>query len=58
MSASAPTVTTATATVDSRPVVQVTVSYSFKTITSFPGVPKNETLVRRVTMRVVPATPN
>ncbi|HVL12697.1 MAG TPA: TadE/TadG family type IV pilus assembly protein [Gemmata sp.] len=54
----APTVTSLSSTVDSRPAVQVTVTYSFKTITSFPGVPKNETLVRRVTMRVVPAAPN
>jgi len=38
--------------------VDVTVSYSFSTITKYPGVPSQMTIQRPVRMRVVPATPN
>ena len=52
------TVTHQYITVDSRQAVEVTVTYPFTTITNFPGVPASESLVRKVTMRVVPIAPN
>lgn len=36
--------------------VKVTVSYSFKSITSFPGIPTSLTVQRTVQMRVAPAS--
>ncbi|HSQ57446.1 MAG TPA: TadE/TadG family type IV pilus assembly protein [Gemmata sp.] len=53
-----PTVLSAPETVDGRPSVRVTVSMPFKTITNFPGVPRSETLVRSVSMRIVPVAPD
>ena len=38
--------------------VDVTVTYSFSTITKYPGVPSQTTITRTVRMRVVPAKPN
>jgi Flp pilus assembly protein TadG len=52
-----PTVTSQSETVDGRPGVRVTVTVQFTTITSFPGVPRTESLVRSVVMRTIPATP-
>lgn len=47
---------TATSTTDSTgyPAVIVTVQVPFNTITNFPGVPSNQTLVRRTQMRISP----
>lgn len=53
----APSVSNFTAA-DGKPMVTVTVQYQFSTITRFPGVPENQTLTRRVTMRVFPVAPN
>jgi Flp pilus assembly protein TadG len=53
-----PTVTSTQTTVNGRPAVRVTVSVPFTTITNFPGVPRSETLVRSVEMRMIPVTPN
>jgi Flp pilus assembly protein TadG len=51
----APTVSSVTSTDSSgNPVVTVTVSYSFKTITSYPGIPSPISLVRTVQMRILP----
>ena len=52
-----PTVTAQDIEIDRRPAVEVTVTLNFKTITNFPGVPRSETLVRKVTMRKIPVTP-
>ncbi len=41
----------------SNPYVQVTVSWTFNTITNFPGVPGSVTLSRTVQMRVGPLVP-
>ena len=50
-----PTVSSLTGTDGSgNAVVTVTVSYPFKTITSYPGIPSPITLVRTVQMRVLP----
>lgn len=38
--------------------VSVTVSYTFQTITNYPGVPSTWNLSRTVTMRVAPRLPN
>ena len=38
--------------------VEVTASYSFATITSYPGVPSSTQIVRTVRMSVTPWTPN
>jgi Flp pilus assembly protein TadG len=40
------------------PCVDVTVSYTFNTITNYPGLPGPVTLTQTVRMRVVPASPN
>jgi Flp pilus assembly protein TadG len=53
-----PTVTEATATVDGRQTVTVTVTMDFKTLTNFPGVPSTNTITRRVEMRVFPTSLN
>jgi Flp pilus assembly protein TadG len=53
-----PTVTKQSVTVDGRPGVQVTVTINFTTITNFPGVPKSETLTRKVAMRLIPDNPD
>ena len=53
-----PTVTWRNVTIDQRPGVEVTVTVQFTTLTNLPGVPKTETLVRRVTMRNIPVTPD
>ena len=38
--------------------VKVTVSYPFKTFTSYPGLPSSVTITRSVQTRLAPATPN
>ena len=38
--------------------VEVTVSYTFKTITNFPGVPSNTNVQRTIRMYVAPRTPS
>jgi Flp pilus assembly protein TadG len=53
-----PTVTQTAVTIDGRPGVKVTVTTPFTTITTFPGVPKNQTLTRFVEMRIIPVAPN
>jgi Flp pilus assembly protein TadG len=59
-----PTVTSQSVTVDgpgsgkTSPGVRVTVSVQFTTITNLPGVPHTQTLVRKVTMRNIPITPD
>jgi Flp pilus assembly protein TadG len=53
-----PTVAQQSITVDGRPGVEVTVTVAFTTITNFPGVPKSETLIRKVSMRNIPVTPD
>jgi hypothetical protein len=40
------------------PYVAVTVSYTFSTLISYPGIPHTTTLSRTVQMRVLPDTPN
>lgn len=40
---------------DGNPVVQVTVKYTFSTITNYPGVPSQVDLVRTAQMRVIPS---
>jgi Flp pilus assembly protein TadG len=51
----APTVSSLTGTDGSgNAIVTVTVSYPFKTITSYPGIPSPITLVRTVQMRILP----
>jgi Flp pilus assembly protein TadG len=42
---------------DGHPYLDVTVTYPFKTISKFPGVPSNVGLTRTVRMRVAPTTP-
>jgi Flp pilus assembly protein TadG len=50
----APTVSSVTGTdSSSNPIVTVTVSYPFKTITNYPGIPNSVTLVRTVQMRIL-----
>jgi Flp pilus assembly protein TadG len=39
---------------DTSPTVKVTVTYTFRTITSFPGVPRNQSLSRSCEMRIIP----
>jgi Flp pilus assembly protein TadG len=54
----APTVSSTTATdADGNPCVQVTMTYPFQTITSYPGVPSSLTLTRTVQMRTAPTVP-
>jgi|ERR1051326_1971974 hypothetical protein len=40
------------------PINIVTITYSFKTITSFPGIPSTVTITRTYQARVAPATPS
>ncbi len=42
---------------DSHTVVIVTVTYTFKTVANYPGIP-NPTLVKTAQMRIAPASPN
>jgi Flp pilus assembly protein TadG len=55
-----PTVSNPTAGTDGagNPYVEVTVSYSFQPLTSYPGIPSPLNLARTVRMRVPPAVPN
>jgi Flp pilus assembly protein TadG len=54
-----PTVSSATGTgSDGNPYVQVTVQWTFQTLTSYPGIPQSVPLQRVVRMRVAPTTPN
>ncbi|MCI0463222.1 MAG: pilus assembly protein [Gemmataceae bacterium] len=53
-----PDVTSATGTdSSSNPYVRVTVSWTFRTVTNFPGVPNQIVLSRTVQMRVAPVLP-
>ncbi len=53
-----PTVTSTTLTdSDGNPCVEVTVTWTFQTITNFPGVPSSLNITRTVRMRVQPAVP-
>jgi Flp pilus assembly protein TadG len=53
-----PAVSSTTATdADGNPCVQVTVTYTFRSITHFPGVPVSFTLSRTVQMRTGPTVP-
>jgi Flp pilus assembly protein TadG len=50
-----PTVTSALGTdADGNATVSVTVAYTFKTITNYPGIPSSTTITRTVTMRICP----
>ena len=52
-----PTVTSAQGTdSDGNATVSVTVAYTFKSITNYPGIPASTTITRTVTMRVCPGT--
>jgi Flp pilus assembly protein TadG len=54
----APTVTSTTGTdADGNPCIQVTVSYTFQTLTQFPVVPSSFVVSRTVQMRVSPTVP-
>jgi Flp pilus assembly protein TadG len=53
-----PTVSSYTGTDTNGAYVDVTVSYSFDTVTKFPGVPSVNTVSRTVRMYVAPRTPN
>ena len=54
-----PTITTTNGTDSSgRAYVEVTANYTFQTITSFPGIPNNLQLSRKVRMFVAAATPS
>jgi hypothetical protein len=53
-----PTVTSTSGSDANGPYVEVTVSYPFQTVTSFPGVPASTNLVRTVRMSLEPTTPN
>jgi Flp pilus assembly protein TadG len=53
----APSISTSTGTdADGNPTVSVTASYTFTTITNYPGIPSSTTISRTVTMRVCPGT--
>jgi Flp pilus assembly protein TadG len=52
-----PTVSSVTGTDSSGSYVEVTVSYSFSTISRFPGVPNNPTITRTVRMAILPSIP-
>lgn len=43
---------------DGQPHIEVTVTWRFETITSFPGVPSEMNITRTVQMRVAPAVPD
>ena len=53
-----PTVTSTNGSDSAGPYVEVTVSYPFTTVTNFPGVPANTTLVRTVRMYAAQQYPN
>ncbi len=53
-----PTVSSTSGTDNGAAYVEVTVSYPFRTVTNFPGVPANTTLVRTVRMNVIQKNPN
>jgi Flp pilus assembly protein TadG len=54
-----PTVTTANGTAaDGTPYVDCTVSYTFQTISNFPGVPSSTTITRTVRVYQAPALPS
>jgi Flp pilus assembly protein TadG len=54
----APTVSTSSGSDVNGSYVEVTVSYSFHTVTSFPGVPNPTNIVRTIRMNVAPLLPN
>jgi Flp pilus assembly protein TadG len=54
----APTVSSKTASDDTGTYAEVTVTYQFKTITSYPGIPNKVNLARTVKMRMTQAVPN
>jgi Flp pilus assembly protein TadG len=54
----APTVTSTTGTDSDGTYVSVTVSYTFNTITNYPGIPNSVNLARTVRMRVSPVSPD
>ena len=49
---------TGTTTVNTKTCVWVSVTYDFKTLTNFPGVPHSQTLKRKVEMRTFPVVAN
>jgi Flp pilus assembly protein TadG len=53
-----PTVTSTTGTNSDGNYVQVTVTWTFQTITNYPGIPSTITLTRTVQMRVSPRVPD
>jgi Flp pilus assembly protein TadG len=53
-----PTVTSTTGTDAAGPYVEVTVSYTFTTLTNYPGIPSVSNLSRKVRMRVTQVVPN
>ena len=53
-----PTVTSTTGTNSDGNYVQVTVTWTFQTITNYPGIPSTITLTRTVQMRVTPQVPD
>jgi Flp pilus assembly protein TadG len=54
----APTVTSTTGTNSDGNYVQVTVTFTFQTLTNYPGIPNSITLTRTVQMRVTPVLPD
>src|SRR5262249_40545307 len=55
----APSVSSASGTDgDSNPYVEVTVTWSFQTLTNYPGVPSTVTVSRTVRVRKAPTVPN
>jgi Flp pilus assembly protein TadG len=55
---SLPSVSSSTTTVGGNSYVSVTVTYTFTTIITYPGIPSSVTLSRTVQMRVVQNTPS
>ena len=53
-----PTVSSQNISDESGNQIEVTVSYTFKTITQFPGIPNSMNLTRSVRMRMIPRIPN
>ncbi len=53
-----PTVSSTTGSDASGPYVEVTVSYTFQTLTKYPGIPSTVNLSRKVRMRVSQTVPN
>jgi Flp pilus assembly protein TadG len=54
----APTVTSNTGTDADGDYVEVTATYTFHTVTNYPGIPTTTTLSRTVRMRVAPVVPD